>query len=89
MPAKGHVTDVFMQWKDIVSLPSGWDLEVAVIDKAGVHAIAFPCRYRDGVWINANTRKAIEISPTHWREWKAGRLSGSANTSSGPSTVLK
>ena len=62
-----------MEWKDIVSVPLSRDLEVAVIDKAGVHTTAFPCRYHDGVWINANTRKRIEINPTHWREWKAVR----------------
>ncbi|MDE1974132.1 MAG: hypothetical protein KGL96_03840 [Hyphomicrobiales bacterium] len=58
-----------MEWDEIISVPSGRNLEVAVIDKTGVHPIAFPCRYQDGVWINANTRKPIEISPTHWRAW--------------------
>lgn len=58
-----------MQWNEILSVPAERDLEVAVIDKAGVHPIAFPCRYKDGVWTNANTRRQLEISPTHWREW--------------------
>jgi hypothetical protein len=58
-----------MKWNEIVSVPAERDLEVAVIDKAGVHPIAFPCRYQDGMWINAVTRKQIEINPSHWREW--------------------
>jgi hypothetical protein len=58
-----------MQWNEILSVPAERDLEVAVIDKAGVHRIAFPCRYKDGIWINANTRRQLEIDPTHWREW--------------------
>lgn len=69
-PARSCHKPFHMQWNDVVSVPVGRDLEVAVIDKAGVHLIAFPCRYEDGVWINANARKAIEINPTHWREWK-------------------
>jgi hypothetical protein len=59
-----------MEWKNITSVPSERNLEVAVVDEAGVHPIAFPCRYKDGIWINANTRKQIDVNPTHWREWK-------------------
>jgi hypothetical protein len=61
-----------MEWQEILSVPGERDLEVAVIDEAGVHPIAFRCCYRDGVWINAGTRKPIDIHPTHWREWKTG-----------------
>jgi len=63
-----------MEWQAIVRVPpSGRDLEVAVIDKLGIHSIAFPCRYQEAVWINAVTRKQIEINPTHWRDWKTDR----------------
>jgi hypothetical protein len=58
-----------MPWNEIVSVPGERDLEVAVINGAGIHPVAFPCRYQDGIWINANTRRPIEINPTHWREW--------------------
>ena len=61
----------FMEWKEIVGAPPlERDLEVAVIDEAGIHPIAFPCRYKDAVWVNAVTRKRIEINPTHWRDWR-------------------
>ena len=62
-----------MDWKEIASVPLECDLEVAVIDKAGIYPIGFACRYRDGIWINANTRKPLEINPTHWREWNLSR----------------
>jgi hypothetical protein len=58
-----------MDWKEIGSVPSDRDVEVAVVDGVGIHPLRFPCRYRDAVWINAVTRKQIEINPTHWREW--------------------
>ncbi|HUZ31523.1 MAG TPA: hypothetical protein VMV19_05355 [Xanthobacteraceae bacterium] len=60
-----------MEWNEIFSVPMERDVEVAVIDKAGVHPVEFCCRHNDGVWINASTRKQINIQPTHWREWKA------------------
>ena len=58
-----------MDWKEIGSVPSDRDIEVAVVDRAGIHPVRFPCRHRDAVWTNAVTRKQIEINPTHWREW--------------------
>jgi len=62
-----------MQWHEIESVQAERDLEVAVIDNAGTHPVAFPCRYKDGLWINAATRKHIDIRPTHWREWAIDR----------------
>jgi hypothetical protein len=61
-----------MQWNEIFSVPPERDLEVAVIDNAGVHPATFPCKYKDGTWTNANTRRQIAINPTHWREWATG-----------------
>jgi hypothetical protein len=59
----------FMQWMDIATAPADRDLELAVIDKDGAHALAFACRRVEGHWINAKTRQQIDIRPTHWREW--------------------
>lgn len=60
-------------WQTIDSAPQDRDLELAVIDKGDIHALAFPCRrLRDG-WINAITHARIEVRPTHWREWSAER----------------
>jgi hypothetical protein len=56
-----------MEWQPIVSAPFDRDLELAVIDYDGTHAVAFPCRILSG-WIKAETRKPVVVYPTHWRE---------------------
>ncbi len=65
-----------MQWKEINRAPSDRDLELAVIDRDGTHALVFACRRQNGVWINAKTRRPIDVSPTHWREWESERSAG-------------
>jgi len=60
-----------MQWQHIATAPFDKDLELAVLDKDGVHALAFACRRTAGGWINAKTKQRIEVSPSHWREWDA------------------
>ena len=64
---------VIMEWQRIVTAPFDRDLELAVIDYDGVHALAFPCRRILGSWMNAETKKKIEVYPTHWREWQDPR----------------
>jgi hypothetical protein len=64
---------VIMEWQRIVTAPFDRDLELAVIDYDGVHALAFPCRRILGSWINAETKKKIEVYPTHWRAWQDPR----------------
>lgn len=61
------------------SLPQGWlpvsiapfdaDLEVAVMEKRGVHALVFPVRRSGSDWVDALTKRRIDIQPTHWRKW--------------------
>jgi len=58
-----------MSWLKIANAPFDRDLEVAVIDHDGPHAIVFPCRRILGGWVNAATRARVAIYPTHWREW--------------------
>jgi hypothetical protein len=58
-----------MDWQPISTAPFDRDLELAVIDREGPHALAFPCRRILGGWINSETRKRIAVRPTHWREW--------------------
>ena len=63
----------------IHSLPEKWlpdsiapldaDLEVCVMDKNGVHALVFPVRKSETDWVDASTKKRIDIQPTHWRKW--------------------
>ena len=58
-----------MDWKPISTAPYASDLELAVIEKDGPHAVAFPCRRVVGGWIAAETNEWIEVKPTHWRVW--------------------
>ncbi len=56
-------------WHIISSAPFDRDLELAVIDANGVHALVFPCRRIQSGWIKAGTKQPIDLHPTHWREW--------------------
>lgn len=58
-----------MMWRPISSAPFDQDLELAVIDSDGPHALVFACRRILGGWINATTKSRIDVQPTHWREW--------------------
>jgi hypothetical protein len=59
-----------MNWSPISSAPFDRDLELAVIDHTGTHALLFPClRSGHSGWINARTKRRVEVDPTHWREW--------------------
>jgi hypothetical protein len=58
-------------WQSISTAPFERDLELAVIDNDGEpHALVFPCRRTLGGWIDAATKRRVEVLPTHWREWK-------------------
>jgi len=59
-----------MDWQPISTAPFDRDLEVAVINYHGTHALAFRVRRILGSWINAETKKRIEVHPTHWRGWR-------------------
>ncbi len=60
-----------MNWQPISTAPFERDLELAVIDSDGEHAVTFPCRNIVGGWINAETGKELYyLLPTHWRVWK-------------------
>ena len=62
---------LFMEWKPIDSAPFDGELELAVLDRDGPHALAFACRRVGGGWINAETKRHIDVRPTHWRPWNA------------------
>jgi hypothetical protein len=61
------------QWLPVSIAPADSDLEVCVIDKQGVHALIFPCRKSGTDWVDAMTKKRIDIQPTHWRTWSEDR----------------
>ena len=57
-------------WQSIATAPLDRDLELAVIDGSGKHALVFPCRRVLNGWIDAATQKRVDVRPTHWRDWK-------------------
>ena len=59
-----------MEWHDVGSAPSNRDLEVAVIDREGIHPLLRPCRRFAGEWIEAASKRPLDIHPTHWRHWR-------------------
>ena len=56
-------------WQPVPTAPYDGDLELAVIDLSGVHALVFPCRRTLKGWIDATTKRRVEVWPTHWRAW--------------------
>ena len=39
------------------------------MDNHGIHALVFPCRKNGTEWVDASTKKHVDIQPTHWRKW--------------------
>ncbi len=56
-------------WQLASNAPFDCDLELAVIDEDGQHALVFPCRRVLAGWINASTKERLDVRPTHWRPW--------------------
>jgi hypothetical protein len=59
-----------IEWQPVATAPFDRDLELAVINYDGRHALVFPCRRILGGWKNAETHKPVIVYPTHWREWR-------------------
>ena len=57
-------------WQPITSAPFDRDLELAVLDQDGPHALVFACRRVLSGWISAESKQRIDVRPTHWREWR-------------------
>jgi len=64
-------------WQHISTAPFDRDIELAVIDDHGAHALVFPCRRILNGWMKAETRERLDVRPTHWRIWNGGPLSAS------------
>ncbi len=58
-----------MGWQMIRTAPFDRDLELAVIDAQGVHALVFPCRRVLRGWVKAGSSLPVNVHPTHWRHW--------------------
>jgi hypothetical protein len=50
-----------MKWQPIATAPFDRDLELAVIDYDGTHALAFRCRRILGGWVDAKTKKSVTV----------------------------
>jgi hypothetical protein len=66
-------------WWEISTAPFDQDLQLAVIDGEGPHALVFPCRRILGGWMNAKTRERLDVRPTHWRVWDHHAENGSGD----------
>jgi hypothetical protein len=58
-----------MDWQPIATAPFDRDLQLAVLDTRGSHALVFPCRRVLHGWAQAVTRAPVTVHPTHWRVW--------------------
>jgi len=62
------------KWLPVSIAPGDTNLEVGVMDKRGdVVALVFPVRKKGTYWVDAVSKKPIDIGPTHWRAWRDGR----------------
>ena len=68
-----HRREGSVMWLLVVEAPFEEDIEIAVIDDEGVHALVFPCRRMPGGWVNALTGEILDVHPTHWRAWQRVR----------------
>jgi hypothetical protein len=56
-------------WQPISTAPFERDLELSVQDDDEHHALVFPCRRISSGWVNAETKRWLDLRPTHWRGW--------------------
>jgi hypothetical protein len=57
-------------WRPIATAPYDCDLELAVLEGTDAHVLIVRCRRVAHGWIDAATKRRVEIDPTHWREWR-------------------
>jgi hypothetical protein len=63
-----------VKWLPVSIAPPDGALEVCVMDKSGIHTLLFPVRKSGVDWVDALTKKRVDISPTHWRLWREKRV---------------
>jgi hypothetical protein len=59
-------------WRLIASAPLDTAIDVAVIDRDGLHLLTVPVLRTDDGWVNAETGSTLDIRPTHWRSLRRG-----------------
>jgi hypothetical protein len=52
------------EWCPVSTAPFDRDLELAVLDWEGSHALVFPCRRVIGEWLDAETKEQIDVERT-------------------------
>ncbi|BCH24222.1 hypothetical protein MesoLjLb_40070 [Mesorhizobium sp. L-8-3] len=57
-------------WHPISTAPFNHDLQLAVMDWDGPHALVFPCRRVLTGWVKSDSNERVDVSPTHWRIWE-------------------
>jgi len=61
------------KWLPVSIAPEDTDLEVGAMDRHNVVALLFPVRKKGTYWVDAGTKKSVDIAPTHWRPWAVDR----------------
>jgi hypothetical protein len=70
--SKALQTAVWYQDNSLADVSTDRDVRLAVIDANGTaHALVFPCRRIGNSWVDAKSRRSVEVYPTHWQEWTA------------------
>jgi hypothetical protein len=64
-------------WQQVSTAPFDRDLELAVIDDDGPHALVFACRRILNGWMKVETKERLDVRPTHWRDWRDAKQSRS------------
>ncbi len=57
------------EWQPIAAAPFHAEVQLAVVNRDGIHMLVFPCRRILRGWINARTDQPVDVHPTHWRKW--------------------
>ena len=53
-----------MEWQPITTAPFDRDLELAVLDYGGTHALVFPCRRVLRGWMKSDTKAPADFAST-------------------------
>lgn len=77
-----HTRDVNdrMEWRRAAVAPFDRDLEIAVIGADGIQPVEFPCQRILHGWVAAESRKLLDVQPTHWRAWTSDSATGAVRT---------
>jgi hypothetical protein len=69
----GDMHSLPTKWLPVSIAPADGELEVCVMDERGLHVLAFTVRKSGADWVDAVTKKRIDLAPTHWRPWRKSR----------------